>query len=111
VFCTPLLNSIAGISSHRVVGTEGDLRVEPAFEYTDKLEHHLTLEGKTHSTKFGKRDQFAPELDYFSRCILEDRAPEPDAEEAIDDLRVIEAILKSAQSGSPVPLSPRCLRR
>ncbi|HYP75385.1 MAG TPA: Gfo/Idh/MocA family oxidoreductase [Polyangiaceae bacterium] len=100
-------NSIAGTSSYRVVGTEGDLRVEPAFEYTDKLEHHLTVAGKTSSTKFGKRDQFAPELEYFSRCILEDRAPEPDAEEALDDLRVIEAILESARTGAPVPLTPR----
>jgi len=58
-------NSIAGVSSYRVAGTEGDLRVEPAFEYTDKLEHHLTIEGKTSSSKFGKRDQFAPELEYF----------------------------------------------
>lgn len=100
-------NSIAGISSYRVAGTEGDLRVEPAFEYSDKVEYHLTLEGKTSSTKFGKRDQFAPELEYFSRCILQDRQPEPDAEEAIDDLRVIEAILRSAQTASPVALAPR----
>jgi predicted dehydrogenase len=100
-------NSIAAVSSYRVAGTEGDLRVEPAYEYADEIEHHLTVEAKTSSTSFGKRDQFAPELEYFSRCILEDCAPEPDAEEAIDDLRVIEAILKSAQTGSTVPLSPR----
>jgi len=100
-------NSIAGVSSYRVVGTEGDLRVEPAYEYSDKIEHHLTLDAKTSSTSFGKRDQFAPELEYFSRCILEDLAPEPDAEEAIDDIRVVEAILKSVETGAPVPLAPR----
>ncbi|HKO49166.1 MAG TPA: Gfo/Idh/MocA family oxidoreductase [Polyangiaceae bacterium] len=100
-------NSIAGVSSYRVVGTDGDLRVEPAYEYTDKIEQHLTVDGKTSSTKFGKRDQFAPELSYFSGCILEDRDPEPDAEEAIDDLRVIEAILRSAQTRAPVALEPR----
>jgi len=48
-----------------------------------------------------------PELEYFSRCILEDRAPEPDAEEGIDDQRVIEAILKSAHTGAAVSLPPR----
>jgi len=100
-------NAIAGVSSYRVVGTEGDLRVEPAYEYSEQIEHHLTVGEKPSSTKFGKRDQFAPELEYFSRCILENRAPEPDAEEAIDDLRVIEAILKSAQTGAAVPLTPR----
>ena len=100
-------NSVAGVSSYRVVGTEGDLRVEPAYEYSDKIEHHLTVDGKSSTTQFGKRDQFAPELEYFSRCILEGRAPEPDAEEAIDDLHVIEAILKSAKTGAMVALQPR----
>ena len=72
-------NSIAGLSSYRSWAPRAICRVEPAFEYTDKIEHHLTLEGKSHSTKFGKRDQFAPELEYFSRCILEGLTPEPDA--------------------------------
>ena len=100
-------NSLAAVSSYRVVGTDGDLRVEPAYEYSDKLEHHLTVDGKTSHESFGKRDQFAPELEYFSNCILEGGEPEPDAEEAIDDLRVIEAILQSARSGKCVPLEPR----
>jgi predicted dehydrogenase len=104
-------NSVAAVSSYRIAGTEGDLRVEPAYEYTDKLEHHLTVDDKTTSRTFGKRDQFAPELEYFSNCIIEDRAPEPDGEEAIDDLRVVEAILESAATGRPIPLSPRQRRR
>ncbi len=104
-------NSLASVSSYRVAGTEGDLRLEPAYGYSDKLEHHLTIDGKTSNTSFAKRDQFAPELEHFSACILEDRAPEPDGEEAIDDLRVVEAILQSAASGKPVPLAPRQRRR
>jgi predicted dehydrogenase len=100
-------NSIASVSSYRIAGSEGDLRVEPAYDYVEKLEHHLTVDGKTQSKSFSKRDHFAPELEYFSRCILEDRTPEPDVEEAICDLRVIEAILESADTGKAVPLSPR----
>jgi predicted dehydrogenase len=100
-------NSLAAVSSYRVAGTDGDLRVEPAYEYSDKLEHYLTVDGKTSHESFGKRDQFAPELEYFSRCILEDHDPEPNAEEAIDDLRVVEALLQSAASGKCVPLEPR----
>jgi len=104
-------NSTAGVSSYRISGTEGDLRVEPAYEYRGKLEHYLTIGDETQHETFGKRDQFAPELEYFSRCILEDRAPEPDAEEAICDLRVIEAVLQSAEAGKPVPLEPRTRTR
>jgi predicted dehydrogenase len=100
-------SSLAGVSSYRVTGTEGDLRVEPAYEYAEGNEHHLTLDGETKSKSFGKHDQFAPELEYFSRCILEDREPEPNGEEAVDDLRVIEAVLQSADSGMPVALEPR----
>jgi predicted dehydrogenase len=99
-------NSIAGVSSFRVSGTEGNLHVEPAYEYSDKLEHHLTINEETSHESFRKRDQFAPELEYFSRCILEDREPEPNATEAICDLRVVEAILESAASGKPIPLEP-----
>lgn len=100
-------NSTAGVSSYRIAGTDGDLRVEPAYEYFDKLEHYLTVNGKTRHQSFSKRDQFAPELEYFSQCVLDNHPPEPDAEEAIDDLRVIEAVLQSARSGKPVPLAPR----
>ena len=100
-------NSTAAVSSYRIAGTNGDLRVEPAYEYFDKLEHYLTVDGKTSHETFAKRDQFAPELEYFSSCILENREPEPNAEEAIDDLRVVEAILQSASTGKPVPLEPR----
>lgn len=100
-------NSVAGVSAYRIAGSDGDLRVEPAYEYSGKLEHHLTIDGKSKSESFGKRDQFAPELEYFSRCILEDRTPEPNGEEGVDDVRVIEAILRSAETGEPVALEPR----
>jgi len=100
-------NQTAGVSTYRISGTDGDLRVEPAYEYFGELKHHLTVDGKLSTQTFGKRDQFAPELEYFSRCILEDLTPEPDAEEGLNDIRVIEAILESAASGKPVPLEPR----
>jgi predicted dehydrogenase len=100
-------SAVASVSSYRVAGTLGDLRVEPAYEYYGALEHHLTIEDDTSHEKFSKRDQFAPELEYFSRCILEQRRPEPDAEEAICDLRVVEALAQSAETGKPVPLPPR----
>jgi predicted dehydrogenase len=97
-------NSAAGVSSYRLVGTRGDLRVEPAFEYAEGNEHYLTIDESTSHTSFKKRDQFAPELVYFSQCILEDKEPEPSAEEGMCDLRVVDAILASAKSGRPVEL-------
>ena len=52
------------------------------------------------------RDQFAPELLYFSDCIQKDRQPEPSGEEGLADVRVIEALYRSARrGGQPVVLS------
>lgn len=103
-FCVS--NSIAGVSSYRIAGDRGDLRLEPAFEYSEGNTHYLTIDGKTKERSFPKSDQFAPELVYFSRCILEDETPEPSLEEGICDVRVVEAILTSVRSGKPVTLPP-----
>jgi len=108
-FCVS--NSVAGVSSYRIAGSEGDLRVEPAYEYVEPIVHHLTLEGETKTKKFKRGDQFAPELRYFSECILEDREPEPSGEEGFCDVRVVEAILESARDGRPVILAPYERRR
>jgi predicted dehydrogenase len=103
-FC--LSNSVAGVSSYRIGGTNGDLRVEPGYEYVDAIVHHLTIDEETKTKKFSRGDQFAPELRYFSDCILNDREPEPSGEEGFCDIRVVEAILESAREGRPVILAP-----
>jgi glucose-fructose oxidoreductase len=94
----------ASVSSYRVVGTKGELRLEPAYELADELVQYLTVNGKTKEHKYRKRDQFAPELLYFSRCILEHLEPEPSGIEGLADVRVIRALLRSAESGQPVQL-------
>jgi predicted dehydrogenase len=96
----------ADVSTYRVVGTDGDLEVEPAFDYATGLAHRFTVEGRTRRRKYPKRDQFAPELLHFAECILEDREPEPSGREGLADVRVIRALLASAATGKAVRLSP-----
>ena len=96
----------AKVSEYRVVGTKGDLCVEPAYDYARPLKHRLTLDGETRERRYAKRDQFAPELLYFSDCILLNREPEPGAEEGLADVRVIRALYRSAETGQPVELGP-----
>ena len=98
-------------SEYRVVGTEGSLRVEPAYELADGLEHHLTHGKRTRHVRFDKRDQFAPEILYFSDCVLDDREPEPSGEEGLADVRVITALYRSARLNRPVKLAARRLKR
>jgi predicted dehydrogenase len=103
-FC--VANSISSVSSYRIAGTDGDLRVEPAYDYVDELVHYLTIDEKTETKRFPRGDQFAPELKYFSDCILNDREPEPSGEEGFCDVRVVEAILESARIKRAVTLEP-----
>jgi glucose-fructose oxidoreductase len=83
-------------ASYEIVGTKGRLRVDPAYEYAMALRHHLTVGEKTTSRTFRKRDQFAPELLYFSDCIIKNREPEPSGSDGLADVRVIEALYRSA---------------
>ena len=61
-----------------------------------------TIDGKKTEKIFEPGDQFAPELIYFSDCIIHDRAPEPSGKEGLADVRVINAIYESAEIGRPV---------
>lgn len=92
----------ADTSAYEVVGAKGHLRVDPAYEMVGDLKYTLTVKGRTSERTFPKRDQFAPELIYFSDCILKDRTPEPSGREGRIDVRIINAMHKSAQTGRPV---------
>jgi predicted dehydrogenase len=93
------------VSEYRLVGTKGELAVDPAYEYAKPLEHRLSMEGNVVSERrFAKRDQFAPELLYFSDCLLTNRDPEPSGEEGLADVRVIRALYRSIDEGRPVRL-------
>ncbi|HEX5962831.1 MAG TPA: Gfo/Idh/MocA family oxidoreductase [Gemmatimonadales bacterium] len=94
------------VSSYRVVGTQGELVMDPAYEYAGDLKQRVTIDGRTRERTFPKRDQFAPELISFSECILTGAAPEPSGWEGLADVRVIRALYRSADSGQPVSLEP-----
>jgi predicted dehydrogenase len=96
----------AKVSEYRLAGTKGDLAVEPAYDYARPLKHGLTLDGEARERRFAKRDQFAPELLYFSDCVLQNGTPEPGGDEGLADVRVIRALYRSAESGQPVSLPP-----
>lgn len=94
----------AKVSAYELVGSEGHLRVDPAYELADELKHVLTVNGKPREKSFPKRDQFAPELLYFSDCILQDREPEPSGGEGLIDVRIINALYRSVETAQVVKL-------
>jgi predicted dehydrogenase len=93
-----------------VVGTRASVRVDPAFSTSRVPVQYFMTERTTREKRFARRDQFAPELLYFSDCILNDRTPEPSGEEGLADVRILRAIEKSARTGRAVSL-PKLVRR
>jgi hypothetical protein len=71
----------------------------------------LTVGDKTTTRTFRKRDQFAPELLYFSDCIINNREPEPSGSDGLADVRVIEALYRSAASRKPVKLAVKAPKK
>ncbi len=95
-------------SEYSLIGTRGRLRLSPAYDYSVPLAYELAIgEGKPKPKhkKFAKHDQFGAQLQYFSDCILQDRAPEPSGLEGLADIRIVRAILKSADKRKPVRLA------
>ena len=96
----------ADVSNYRVVGTKGDLVMDPAYEYAEELKQRVIIDGRSRERTFAKRDQFAPELISFSECILTGAPAEPSGWEGLADVRVVRALYRSADSGQPVALEP-----
>jgi len=94
----------ASCGYYQIIGTQGDLRVDPAYDYVGSLKHHLTIDGKTKTKTFAPRDQFAAELFYFSNCILKNKEPEPSGVEGLADVRIIEALYQSAKNGERISM-------
>jgi glucose-fructose oxidoreductase len=96
----------AKASAYQVLGTKGDIRLDPAFAHQGERAMTVTVDGKSKRTEFPDCDQIGPEIVYFSDCIQKGRRPEPDGREGLIDLWIIEAIKASAFKGMAVPLQP-----
>jgi predicted dehydrogenase len=96
------------IDTYMVLGTKGSLQVQPGYTYRKSLEHFLTVGDKEDKISYKSTDHFGGEMKYFSDCILHDIDPEPDAEEGLADVRVLEAIHRAIETGqvqTPAPFA------
>jgi glucose-fructose oxidoreductase len=85
--------------SYIVVGTKGSVKLEPAFSYAEEITMTVNVEGKEEQKTFKKSQQFGAEMEYFAKAILEGTEIEPDGIEGLADIRVVQAVQKSAESG------------
>ncbi len=95
----------ADVSAYDIVGTKGLVRMDPAYEYVGRLKQQISLSGKKKIREFSSRDQFAPELVYFSNCILKDEQPEPSGLEGLIDVQIVQSLYRSVKTGKPVTVS------
>ncbi|MEH2248133.1 Gfo/Idh/MocA family oxidoreductase [Nostoc sp.] len=97
----------ASVSTYQIVGTQGDLLVEPAYAWQGELKHYLTINGETQERTFADHDQLAAEFTYFSDCILQDKDPEPSGTEGLIDVSIIQALYQSIETGKFVQIQTR----
>jgi len=88
----------------QVHGEKGWASLSPAFAFEDDRRLSGKIAGKWFGQEFTAIDEFALELDAFAGCIRENRKPEPDGEQGMRDIIIIDAIYRSAKKGRPVSI-------
>jgi glucose-fructose oxidoreductase len=89
-------------ADYEVIGTKGKLRAIQAYDYSVPAILEVTVDGRTERKCCELRDQFAPELIYFSDCIRSDIEPEPSGAEGLRDVSIIRSLYESVRAGMPV---------
>ena len=104
-----IANCVSSYSSahngYRVIGTQGWIDMEPATQYSGQT-MMIRKDGVTapRSLPAPAKNQFAAQLDHLPECIANGTAPIVAGEEGLADLRVIEAIYRSAAEHRSVSL-------
>ena len=91
---------------YQVIGTEGFLTLDNAYEYATEMTLHVEGKQGTNTRTFTRSDQIAAEIAYFARCIRDDLDPEPGGWEGLADVRILQAIQAAARFGRVVPIEP-----
>jgi xylose dehydrogenase (NAD/NADP) len=96
----------ANRSSHlKVVATEGEVGVEPAFFDRENRKFALEVDGNRANVEYQQVDQMLEEFDYFAHQIRTDSEIHPDGRHGLTDIEAMHAIYESAEQESVVSLS------
>ncbi|MDP4004009.1 Gfo/Idh/MocA family protein [Methylobacterium sp. NEAU K] len=83
--------------------------LQNAFAYEGQrlfVAHRDGKSGARDEKVLSPKNQFALEMDHFSRCIQENLRPRTPGEEGLQDQVLMEAIYESARTGGPVKVGP-----
>jgi predicted dehydrogenase len=96
--------SAAFSSFVHIHGEKGWAELAPAFAFEEERRLSGKIAGRWFAKTFKPIDEFALELDYFAKCIREGRKPEPDGEQGLRDIVIIDAIYQAAKKGGTVKI-------
>jgi len=88
----------------QVHGEKGWASLSPAFAFEEGRRWTGKIGGKWFEREFTAIDEFALELDDFADCIRENRKPEPDGEQGMRDIIILDAIYRSAKQGRSIAI-------
>jgi glucose-fructose oxidoreductase len=96
----------SGHNHIRLTGDKGAIDIEPATDYSGHRMYLLSGGKKTAVTPPAGPgpNQFAGQLDHMAKCVLTGREPIVPGEEGLRDLRIMEAIYRSARERRAVSL-------
>jgi predicted dehydrogenase len=70
----------------------------------DEVELRYAVDGREVVERFPAGDQYRLQVEHFADCVERGETPETDGEEAVANMRVVDAIYESADSGERVSL-------
>jgi predicted dehydrogenase len=94
--------SAAFSSFVHVHGDKGWAELAPVFAFEEERRLSGKIAGKWFEETFNPIDEFVLELDAFADCIRTGRKPEPDGEQGLRDIIIIQSIYQSVKKGRPV---------
>lgn len=95
----------------RAVAESGSVTIDNAFAYQNlsMIVDHKNTEGSQIADvqsrfQLAQPNQFATEMDHFADCIRHNRVPRTPGEEGLQDMMILEAIYRAAETGNRVTL-------
>ncbi len=97
----------AETEDYRVLGSHGELIVDPGYRYESVISLRLRSGGQEKVIAAPQVDHFAGQVAYFSDCIATNTRPEADGEEGLADMLGLLAIEEAVRTQGTVMIDSR----
>lgn len=88
-----------------IVGSEGTLNIPNPFKPNESEKIYLTRDGKTETIKIKGQELYIGEVEDMADAILLGKDPRVSLDDSRNTVKVIRALLESAQTGKPIATS------